>query len=61
VTVKRSTLRGTALLALSVLAPDVPRAPRATGATYEPVADRAAYYADRRERFAEVYDAVVRA
>jgi gluconokinase len=60
VTVKRSTLRGTALLALDVLAPDVPRAPLATGATLEPVEDRAAYYADRRSRFAEVYDALIR-
>jgi gluconokinase len=60
VTLKRSTLRGTALLALGVLAPDVPRAPRATGGTFEPVADRAEYYADRRGRFAEVYDALVR-
>jgi len=59
VTLKRSTLRGTALLALDVLAPDTPRAPRATGATYEPVADRADYYADRRARFAAVYDALV--
>ena len=60
VTLKRSTLRGTALLALDVLAPDTPRAPRATGATYEPVADRADHYAQRRARFAEVYDSLVR-
>ncbi|WNB85846.1 FGGY-family carbohydrate kinase [Cellulomonas sp. ATA003] len=59
VTLKRSTLRGTALLALDVLAPDVPRAPRATGATYEPVPDRADHYAERRARFGAVYDAVV--
>jgi gluconokinase len=59
VTLKRSTLRGTALLALDVLAPETPRATRPTGATYEPVGDRADYYADRRARFAEAYDAVV--
>ncbi|NMR20979.1 gluconokinase [Cellulomonas fimi] len=59
VTLKRSTLRGTALLALDVLAPSTPRAPRPTGATYEPVGGRADYYAERVARFAEVYDAVV--
>jgi gluconokinase len=57
---RRSTQRGTALLALDVLAPDVPRATRATGATYEPVPAHGAYYAERRGRFAEVYDALVR-
>ncbi|WIN00217.1 gluconokinase [Actinoplanes oblitus] len=60
VTRRRATQRGTALLALDVLAPGVPRAPRATGATYEPRPAHAEYYADRRARFAEVYDALVR-
>ncbi|MGW4943977.1 gluconokinase [Actinoplanes sp. NPDC004185] len=60
VTRRRATQRGTALLALDVLAPDVPRAPRTTGATYEPRAAHAEHYADRRARFAEVYDALVR-
>lgn len=56
---KRSTQRGTALLALDVLAPDVPRAPRLTGATHEPRPAHAAYYAERRDRFAALYDALV--
>jgi gluconokinase len=59
VTRRRATQRGTALLALDVLAPDVPRAPRATGATYEPRSAYGEYYAQRRARFAEVYDALV--
>ncbi|AVT38597.1 gluconokinase [Plantactinospora sp. BB1] len=60
VTRRRATQRGTALLALDVLAPDVPRAPRATGATYEPRPAHVAHYAERRARFAEAYDALVR-
>lgn len=60
VTRRRATQRGTALLALDVLAPDVPRAARVTGATYEPVPAHVAHYAERRARFAEVYDALVR-
>ncbi|GAA3925980.1 gluconokinase [Actinoplanes auranticolor] len=60
VTRRRATQRGTALLALDVLAPDVPRAPRATGATYEPRPAHVEHYAQRRARFAEVYDALVR-
>ncbi|MFI7602272.1 gluconokinase [Actinoplanes sp. NPDC049681] len=60
VTRRRATQRGTALLALDVLAPDVPRAPRATGATYEPRPAHVEHYAERRARFAQVYDALVR-
>lgn len=60
VTRRRATQRGTALLALDVLAPDVPRALRATGATYEPRPGHVEHYAERRARFAEVYDALVR-
>lgn len=60
VTRRRATQRGTALLALDVLATDVPRAARTTGATYEPVPAHAAYYAERRARFGELYDATVR-
>jgi gluconokinase len=60
VTRRRATQRGTALLALDVLAPDVARAPRATGRTYEPRAAYVEHYADRRARFAEMYDALVR-
>ncbi len=59
VTRRRSTQRGTALLALDVLAPDLPRAPRTTGATYEPRPEHAGYYADRRARFAALYDTLV--
>jgi gluconokinase len=59
VTRRRATQRGTALLALDVLAPDVPRARRATGATYEPRPAHVEHYAGRRARFAEVYDALV--
>ncbi|GAB7045521.1 gluconokinase [Catenuloplanes indicus] len=59
VTRRRATQHGTALLALDVLAPDAPRAPRVTGATYEPRPGHAAYYAQRRARFAAAYDALV--
>ncbi|QGQ18507.1 sugar kinase [Cellulomonas sp. JZ18] len=60
VTRRRATQRGTALLALDVLAPDVPRAPDTTGATYEPRPEHADHYAERRARFAQVYDALLR-
>jgi gluconokinase len=60
VTRRRATQRGTALLALDVLAPDVPRAPRATGAMYEPRPAHVEHYAQRRARFAEMYDALLR-
>jgi gluconokinase len=60
VTRRRTTQHGTALLALDVLAPDIPRAPRKTGATYEPRPAHVEHYAGRRARFAEVYDALVR-
>lgn len=59
VTIKRSTLHGTALLALDTLAPDVERAAPTTAATVDPVAARADYYAERAERFAGLYSAVV--
>lgn len=60
VTRRRTTQHGTALLALDVLAPDVPRALRTTGATYEPHPGHVEHYAQRRTRFAEVYDALIR-
>lgn len=50
VTRRRATQRGTALLALELLAPEVPRAPRTTGATYDPDPAATAYYASRRTR-----------
>ena len=59
VTTKRATLRGTALLALEVLAPDVERAAPATGATLTPVPGRADYYRGRREAYQRLYEAVV--
>ncbi len=59
VTIKRSTLHGTALLALDTLAPDVERAAPTTAPTVEPVPARAAYYADRAERFTRLYEATV--
>jgi len=43
-----------------VLAPDVPRARRTTGATYEPRPAHIEHYARRRARFAEAYDVLVR-
>lgn len=59
VTMKRVTLRGTALLALQVLAPDVKRLPPVTGETLGPVAERAEYYRARREEYQRLYEAVV--
>jgi len=60
VTRRRATQRGAALLALDALAPDVPRAERVAGATYEPRPAHVDHYAERRARFAEVYDALLR-
>ena len=60
VTRRRATQRGTALLALDVLAPDAPRAPRTTGATFEPRPAHVEHYAERRARFAEAYENLVR-
>jgi gluconokinase len=60
VTRRRATQCGTALHALDVLAPDVPRAPRATGRTYDPRSASTDHYAQRRARFGEVYDSLVR-
>jgi len=59
VTTKRATLRGTALLALEVLAPDVERAPADTAETLTPVAGRAEHYRSRREEYQRLYEAVV--
>lgn len=57
VDLKRVTLRGTAMLALETLAPDVPRAEVPLAATYEPQAERASHYAAVRERFESLYEA----
>ena len=59
VTIKRSTLHGTALLALDTLAPGVGRAAPTTGPTLDPVAGRADYYAERAAAFERLYAAVV--
>jgi len=61
VTVKRTTLRGTALHALEVLAPDVTRAPVDTGATLEPVSARRDHYRLRAKRYDDLYRAVIAA
>ena len=57
VDLKRATLRGTALLALETLSPDVVRAAVPLAATYEPQAGRSAHYAAVRARFEELYGA----
>jgi gluconokinase len=59
VTIKRSTLRGTALIALDVLAPDVARTASATGEIRQPVADRAALYRARKQEYQALYEAAI--
>ena len=59
VTLKRATLRGTALHALEVLAPDVPRAAVPTAPTLHPVPEHDAYYRGRAEQYDRLYRAVV--
>jgi gluconokinase len=59
VTIKRSTLRGTALVALDVLAPGVARAASATGEIRQPVGDRAAAYRSRKQEYQTLYDAAI--
>lgn len=58
VTIKRSTLHGTALLALETIAPDVRRAKPERGTTLNPDYQRRRYYTDRFRRFEQVYDAL---
>ncbi len=58
-TLKRSTLRGTALHALPVLAPGVEPAAAPKGDTYEPHPERLGYYHRRMERFQVVYDKLI--
>jgi gluconokinase len=55
----RATLRGTALIALEVLAPDVARAPCALAETYSPNPEHSAYYREALARQEEIYAAVV--
>jgi gluconokinase len=59
VIMKRVTLRGTALIALDVLAPNVDRAEPVVGETQWPIKDRAPYYSARKQQFQDLYDAVV--
>ena len=56
---KRSTLRGTALHALPVLAPGVVPAEAPTGEPYRPHPERLGYYHRRSERFQVLYDKVI--
>lgn len=58
VTIKRSTLHGTALLALETLAPGVRRAKPDRGPTLTPDYGRRRYYTERFQRFERVYDAL---
>jgi gluconokinase len=59
VTIKRSTLRGTALIALDVLAPDVARTASATGEIRQPLTDRAASYRARKQDYQALYEAAI--
>lgn len=58
VTIKRSTLRGSALLALETLAPGVERARPPHGPTLTPDPQRQEHYRHRLDRFGRVYDAL---
>lgn len=55
----RATLRGTALLTLDVLAPDVPRSPTALAETYAPQPENADYYREALARQERVYAALI--
>jgi sugar (pentulose or hexulose) kinase len=56
---KRTTLRGTAIMALDVIAPDVPRAAPSIGPVRRPAAGASAYYAHRALAYEALYDAVI--
>src|SRR4051812_39161180 len=58
VTIKRATLRGTALHALEVLAPDTARAPLETAPTLHPVPAHRDHYRDRAQQYDRLYRAV---
>ena len=58
-TLKRSTLRGTALSTLPILAPDATPAQAPRGEPFEPHPDRLGYYHRRMERFGVVYDKLI--
>ena len=59
ITIRRSTLHGTAMQALEILAPEVGFVPPDHGDVISPVATRAAYYRERVEGFDSLYDKVV--
>lgn len=59
VTIKRATLRGTALHALEVLAPDAARSPVTTGPVLQPVAQDREYYRKRAEEYQKLYAAAI--
>jgi gluconokinase len=59
VTGKRTTLRGTAIMALDVVAPGTARAQPATGPVRRPVAVHHARYAQRAQAYQALYDAVI--
>lgn len=59
VRIKRTTLHGTALLALDDLAPDVRRARPDRGRALTPDYQRRPYYTERFQRFERVYDALL--
>lgn len=59
VTSKRTTLRGTAIMALDVLAPRTPRAQPATNPVRQPVAAHHSHYAQRAQAYQGLYDAVI--
>lgn len=56
---KRTTLRGTAIMALDVLAPDAPKAAPSVGPVRRPAAGASAYYAQRTLAYEALYDAVI--
>lgn len=58
VNIKRSTLLGTALLALETVAPDVERIDPHREPALEPKPEHIEYYRERYERFNRVYDAL---
>jgi gluconokinase len=59
VLIKRATLRGTAVVALEVLAPEIRREPPASDDTRRPRAEDASYYEALQRRFAHLYAAAV--
>jgi gluconokinase len=58
VTGKRTTLHGTAIMALDVAAPGEPRAKPATGAARRPAAGASAYYAERARAYQALYETI---